>query len=252
MRLILGQFLLKVSYLLRRIYIVVLRPRDLIESNRLQYKIGYNLIRFSGQDFSLTQEEKEILDKYCIKKGRFLVLACGGGRESAALARLGFDVLGVDFLKEMIDCARSNAKNFNLAMEFQLQDMTRLSLTQLSFDYASLFYGLYSTIPSRNLRVDFLRTIKSALKRGGFFICTFFISDKAYRSKINNTLKIISRLTFGNIGIQPGDELSPVNEFMHYFHDKEEASDEFEEAGFKIEEIINSESCGFTYAIAKA
>lgn len=251
-RLNLGQFLLNVSYFLRRIYIVVLRPRDLIESNRLQYKTGSNLRRFSGQDLFLTQEEKGILDKYGIKKGRFLVLACGGGRESIALTRLGFDVLGVDFVKEMIDCARANAEKFNLAVEFQLQDMTRLNLTQRSFDYAGLFYGLYSTIPSRSLRVEFLRKIKVILKPGGFFIGSFFIRDNARSPKINNNLKIISYLTFGNTGVQPGDELSPTNEFMHYFHDRQEAYSEFEEAGLRIEEIVTPEVCGFSYAVAKA
>lgn len=251
-RLYIGLFLLKISYYLRRLFVAVLTPRDLIENNKLQYKRKSVVNRFASQDFNLTDEEKEILDKHIKKPGKFLVLGCGGGRESIALAGLGFKVTGVDFVEEMIDCAKRNAGQANLNINFEVADITKLNFPEASFDYASLLYCIYGTIPSRNLRIEILKQLKLILKSGGFFIFNFFIknsSNSKYRSKI---LKAIGVITFGNMGYQPGDELSEGDEFMHFFRDDEELRQEIGEAGLKLEEIVAGGNPALFYAVVRS
>lgn len=57
--------------------------------------------------------------------GRALDLACGSGRESAYLAALGWDVLGVDVLPDALDQARALASRYVPAgrVRFELRDL---------------------------------------------------------------------------------------------------------------------------------
>lgn len=48
-------------------------------------------------------------EKIPLKQGRVLVLCMGGGREAIALAQRGFEVVGVDFVPEVLEKARENA-----------------------------------------------------------------------------------------------------------------------------------------------
>lgn len=241
-RLHVGLFLLKVSYYLRRLYLVILTPQDLIESNKLQYKREDYLRSFGNPRFSLKPKEKEILERYEIKEGKFLVLGCGGGRESIALARAGFEVVGVDFIKGMTDAARKNAKKENLKLTFKVQDMTRLSFPKYSFDYVGLFSGTYCSIPTRQRRIEFLKQVKKSLKPNGLFILTFVIKKEFPPTYRTNVLRAIGYLTLGNRGYQCGDELIGKYEFSHFFYNKEDVQRELEEAGFKIYEFYSMDS----------
>jgi hypothetical protein len=70
-RLYIGLFLLKLSYYLRRLFVVLLTPRDLIENNKLQYKRKCVVNRFASLDFNLTDEEKAILENHIKRTGKF-------------------------------------------------------------------------------------------------------------------------------------------------------------------------------------
>ncbi len=231
---------------------VVLTPRDLIENNKLQYKRKCVINRFTSLDFNLTDEEKAILENHIKKPGKFLVLGCGGGRESIALARLGFEVTGVDFVQEMINCAQQNASQANLSLSFEAADITKLRFPDASFDYASLLYGIYGTIASRNLRITFLKQIKLILKPGGFFIFNFFIKNNPNSSYRSKALKALGFITLGNMNYQPGDELSDTDEFIHFFRDEEELRQEIKDSGLGLEEIVAGGNPALYYAVVKS
>ncbi len=249
-RLYIGLFLLKVSYYLRRLYLVILTPRDLIESNKLQYRRDEYIRDFGNSSFTLLSEENKILEKYNIRGGKFLVLGCGGGRESIALAKAGFDVVGVDFVEGMVDAARKNAKEKGLKLIFEAQDMTRLSFPKYSFDYVGIFSGSYSFIPTRNLRIKFLEQLRDILRPNGLFILTFLTKKELPPTYRSSMLKAIGYLTLGNLGYQAGDELKGKYEFLHYFYDKNDVAMELGKSGFKIDEIYLQDN-GLGFVIAK-
>lgn len=57
-------------------------------------------------------------------------LGCGSGELSLALARRGHDVTGVDISSVAIHLARAKAEREGLAVRFEVQDATALSLTE--------------------------------------------------------------------------------------------------------------------------
>ncbi|MEW6008742.1 MAG: methyltransferase domain-containing protein [Candidatus Omnitrophota bacterium] len=248
-RLYIGLFLLKVSYYLRRLYLVILTPRDLIESNKLQYTRNEYIRNFGNAVPVLLPEEKKIIEKYKIIGGKFLVLGCGGGREAIALAKAGFEVVGVDFIEGMVDVARRNAKERGLNLVFETQDISRISFPKFSFDYAGIFSGTYSSIPTYNLRIKFLKKLRDILKPNGLFILTFLSKKELTPTYRTSLLKAIGYLTLGNLGYQAGDELKGEYEFLHYFYNKDEAVMELKASGFKIEEIyLDDDTIGYVIA----
>lgn len=60
--------------------------------------------------------------------GILLDLACGTGSLSEALARRGFDVIGVDGSDEMLNCALDKKFDSGLPIQYLCQDMRRLDM----------------------------------------------------------------------------------------------------------------------------
>ncbi|MEO9802993.1 MAG: methyltransferase domain-containing protein [Reichenbachiella sp.] len=58
-----------------------------------------------------------------IDKGKVLDLGCGQGRDSIALARLGFEVIGVDHSQVGIDQMNKIARAENLTLEGRVEDI---------------------------------------------------------------------------------------------------------------------------------
>jgi SAM-dependent methyltransferase len=81
--------------------------------------------------------------------GRALDLGCGPGRDAIALARHGWEVVGVDFAPEAIAKARERAVKTASSATFVVGDVTRLSEIGIhgQFDLV-IDIGCYHTIPA--------------------------------------------------------------------------------------------------------
>lgn len=69
-----------------------------------------------------------------IMPGRAITLGCGVGRETIYLAKMGLDVIGVDFSSTAIKRARKNARAAGLAVTFIEDDLTNLQQVSGVFD----------------------------------------------------------------------------------------------------------------------
>lgn len=120
--------------------------------------------------------------------GHVLDLACGAGRHSRVLARLGYRVSGCDLSKNSIDQANNNALS---GTDFFVHDMRN----QLPANYSTIFnlftsFGYFDDL-SDNLSV--LKSVESALDNDGVFVLDFM-----------NATKVIAQLNPSEI-IQRGD-----------------------------------------------
>jgi SAM-dependent methyltransferase len=168
-----------------------------------------------------------------------LVLGMGGGREAIALAKMGYDVTGVDFVPEMVRKARENAVKLGVTISVLVQDLSQLSMAPLSYDVVWLSAGMYSSIPTRDRRVATLRKIRDCLAPGGHFLCQFLFYPGAFStSRLDRLARIFAYLTLGNLSYETGDTLLGNAQFMHYFSSDSDLESEFEEAGFEILRII--------------
>ncbi|GAB6150177.1 MULTISPECIES: class I SAM-dependent methyltransferase [Clostridium] len=83
--------------------------------------------RFKVRKLNIMDHEK-ILEEdilYFPKKGKILDLACGDGRNSIYLAKLGYEVFAIDFCKEALSRLNYFVKNECFKIKTKLMDLSR-------------------------------------------------------------------------------------------------------------------------------
>lgn len=66
------------------------------------------------------------LEKVGLIRGKVLDVGCGTGEHTILLARLGYDVLGIDFAPEAVEQARRNAEANGVEARFEVADAMNL------------------------------------------------------------------------------------------------------------------------------
>ncbi len=241
-RVALGRFLIKTGRLVQSLALMVMRPDDMIEFTRLSYAGPRSVAGWADDEVvtaGLSDAEKALLEKVPFRRGRMLVLGLGGGREAIPLAKLGFEVTGIDYVPEMVAKAVENGRRNGVAIEGLVQDFSRLDLPPGSFDAAWLMAGNFSSVPTRRRRLEFLQTIHGALKPGGYFVCGFlFGPQESFGQPWRFLRRAASLVTLGNTGYENGDILSGGVEFAHVFASDVEVGAEFEAGGFEIVTLL--------------
>jgi SAM-dependent methyltransferase len=105
--------------------------------------------------------------------GRALDIGCGTGTNGLAMARLGWEVTGVDFSWAAILRARRRARRADLAVDFRRGDVTALTHLPGGFDLAVDIGCLHSLdIQSRDTYADVLAKV---VRPGGTFLLYAFV-----------------------------------------------------------------------------
>jgi SAM-dependent methyltransferase len=238
LRVVLGHFLVRLGRFIQSLAPMIMRPGDLVEFSRQCYASSKELEHFSSDKLlrqGLNSLETSLLEKIPISQGRLLLLGLGGGRDAIPLARLGFEVTGVDFVPEMVRRAEENAAREGVKIQGLVGEISTLDLPLGSFDVVWLSQSMYSLVPTRQRRVAMLRRLRNILKPGGYLICMFhWEKGVGFSPKVEMARKIFSVLTWGNLWYEPGDMLWHNVEFVHAFASEEELRSEFEAGGFSL------------------
>ena len=212
--------------------------KRLIELNREFYD------RF-GDSFSATRQRlqpgvKKILDSIQ-EDASVLDLGCGNGHFLHELIRRGHKapLLGMDFSLPLLRNAESAP-----GVEFREADLTKLSLFTDHFSPLTSHWSLITLfatlhhIPSNEIRVDILRTVKKLLKPDGKFILSnwqFLNSEK-----LTARIQPWNRVGLSDADVDEGDYLldwRSGGEGLRYAHhfSGEELHGLAGQAGFKVE-----------------
>lgn len=109
--------------------------------------------------------------------GRAIDLGCGTGTNVITLARLGWQVTGVDFIPAAIALARRKARQAGVNVDFRAGDVTRLDGINGSFDFA-LDLGCYHSLLEKE-RTAYLRQLDLVLApMGTWFLYAFLRSPR--------------------------------------------------------------------------
>lgn len=215
-----------------------MRPDDLIEFSRRSYGKPDDVEGWSEAslvDTGLSTDEVDMLALVPQKTGNLLLLGVGGGREAIPLAKMGYQVTGVDYVPAMVERAKENATRRGIHLEGLVQEISQLNVPINSYDIVWLSSAMYSCVPTRQRRIDMVRRIASALKPGGFFMCRFHFDPRQQLTKQGIfARRLIAACTLGNTAYQAGDILWGNIEFIHAFTTREEVQSELEEGGFQV------------------
>ncbi|MDO8266126.1 MAG: class I SAM-dependent methyltransferase [Candidatus Saccharibacteria bacterium] len=108
-------------------------------------------------------ELAKLAKKYLQKNSRVLELGCGNGRDSAYLAKEGFNVLASDFSESVVEKnkeAIGESENLNFSMVDLAQ---KLPFSEESFDcvFANLSLHYFTDKKTREIVVEITRVLKS-------------------------------------------------------------------------------------------
>lgn len=123
---------------------------------------------------------------------KFLDLACGRGRHSIYLNKLGFDVTGLDMSKTSVLEA---SQHINNKLRFLVGDMRQIPYSG-HFDFViNLFtsFGYFENPEDHHLS---LLSIKKALKPNGVFILDFFNAAKLLTDLVEDEVKEVQGIRF--------------------------------------------------------
>jgi 2-polyprenyl-3-methyl-5-hydroxy-6-metoxy-1,4-benzoquinol methylase len=167
----LGRFVSRLGKFIESLTVVVLRPDDLIEFSRRHYTRPEAVASWGNDsllDQGLSPGEKDLLMHLPLKSGRLLLLGLGGGRDAISMARKGFEVVGIDYIKDMVEKARENAARHGVAIRGLVQEISQLEVPSASFDLVLISQSMYSCIPTRTRRIQMLKRIHKAVKPSPF------------------------------------------------------------------------------------
>ncbi len=121
-------------------------------------------------DRGLWDSEKILIKKYFKPKSTILDIGCGTGRTTIPLYNLGYKVLGIDLVPEMIMNAEKIAQEKKLNINYEVGDATKLKYPNNFFDNAIFFTNGFGQIPGQQKRQAAIKEIYRILKPGGYFI----------------------------------------------------------------------------------
>ncbi len=125
------------------------------------------------------------------ENGRILDLACGKGRHSIYLNKLGYQVTGVDLSENSIAIAKESS---NETLQFKTHDM-REPMNE-TFDAVFNLFTSFGYFDTHEDNIKTLKAIKESINEYGFGVIDFFNADFILENLVAEETKEIDGITF--------------------------------------------------------
>jgi len=137
----------------------------------------------------------KFLKQHILKNKRILDLACGYGRLTIPLAKIGYIIEGIDLTPNLIKDAKNNAIKENVNIKFKIGNMCYLPYKDESFDAIICMWSSFNHLLKKIEQKQSLNEIYRTLRPNGLGIIDlpyFGKQKKNIRKEIINGVHIIS------------------------------------------------------------
>jgi SAM-dependent methyltransferase len=186
----------------------------------------------------LLRTDQAFVAQHCPKPGRIVDLGCGTGRLLVAMARKGFQVVGVDLSEEMLRVAGEKAAAGGVPVDLVKANLVQLDgLADATFDHAACLFSTLGMIDGAAHRRQSIRHIFRLLRPGGVFVLHvhnrwFNFWDRGGRRWLLGDLAASVSGREGGNRVPPG-RAGPT---LHHFT-RREATQLLRDAGFDVLEV---------------
>jgi SAM-dependent methyltransferase len=156
--------------------------------------ISKQLLKFHlDSDCGLASRSPEVIDKtvkwmvdnYLKKTDKILDIGCGPGLYTTRLARLAFNVTGLDFSKNSIEYARTEAEKENFKIDYIHGSYLDMDFKN-EFDVITIIFCDFGALTNSERDV-LLQNVYRALKPGGKFIFDIYTESPTDQEKNHRT-----------------------------------------------------------------
>src|SRR3989338_2558117 len=92
--------------------------------------------------------EEYFFKKYFMQNGAAILdIGCGTGRTTIPLFKMGFKIIGIDLVPQMVENAKKISTELNLKIDYRIGDATQLESADNFFDYAIFSNQGWTQIP---------------------------------------------------------------------------------------------------------
>ena len=157
------------------------------------FNTKYYHILYKDRDYKEANIFMKNLVKYLqlAPKSKILDLACGRGRHSIYLHKMGFEVIGTDLSKNSIDLAK---KHEQPGLSFKVQDMSEA--LGLEFDAVFNLFTSFGYFEKEENNLNTIKAIKAELKADGFGVIDFMNTKKVINNLVSRDTKTVEGIEF--------------------------------------------------------
>jgi 2-polyprenyl-3-methyl-5-hydroxy-6-metoxy-1,4-benzoquinol methylase len=242
-----GKFIAKLSYsslqFLKRLYnffdavlsgfwLGVLSEKSLDFYVELHYnrsrKYTDDIYNLSG----LLGWEKERIEKYFSNAKSILLIAAGGGRETAALSRMGFEVDSYECNTNLIEYGNLFLQKNSIDSGIKYLPENSVPVEIKKYDGIIIGWAAYSHVQGNKKRISFLTKLYPFLNKESPLMISFLTKEeKGTQDKIVKNVSNFFRFFSGKDKTESGDRL--MSYFVHFFNEKEIQS-ELAQSKFRV------------------
>ena len=153
----------------------------------------YYHILYKDRDYSEAQGFMDNLTNYLNlpDNGKILDLACGKGRHSVYLNKLGYDVTGVDLSEQSINYAKQYE---NDTLKFKVHDMSKPLNDK--FDAVFNLFTSFGYFDDESCNLNTIKAIKSELNEFGFGVIDFMNTNYVTSNLVAQDIKSVDGIDF--------------------------------------------------------
>jgi hypothetical protein len=217
----------------------ILSEKAIDRYNKLHYDSIAKYLEDSYNLSGLHKWEYDMIKKYFHTARTFLLLAAGGGRETAALRKWGVEIDSYECSELFVAYGNDFLKRNNIDAGIVWLPVNSVPDIIKKYDGIIVGWGAYTHIPGSRNRISLLKNLHPFCKSETHIMISFYTKTVPGRhDKITRSVSNFLRFFFRRSKTELGDRLQA--HFSHYFN-REEIELELKQAGFRMVEYYDEE-----------